>query len=180
MCLVSEHRELKKDLVDLRAARIVDWDIIDELRWKITQVQIPPPPVIEYIDTTRERVISEMRQLGVELMHQPMDIPYRYTTDDGWQTVHEYLVLAFPWPKYTRHFFDCENFAALWWTLVAAFFGLNYAVLTLGDIPAGYHGFNIYRRPGDIIPENFLCLEPQSLSFFEWGDRGYNPEKGLL
>jgi hypothetical protein len=184
VCLISEHREIEallmqRDLtIEQQQARIT------ELTNIISEMEIPPRPEIELFPISRNEVSSELRALGVELIHQPMDASYNYTNTAGWMDVWEYVYFVFPWPKYTQQSMDCEDFGILLKGLVSAFFGtseqmsdvrLNTIALALGNIPAGYHGFNVFRDE-----QGWMCIEPQSLVFFSWGDRQYEPEKVLI
>lgn len=175
MCLVSEHRELQRLLTERDLTIQQQQDRIADLLNQLAQMELPPKPDVPLFEMPKHQVDSELRSQNVELLHQLMDTKYRYTSAEGWMEVFDYLYFVFPWPHYTSQFMDCDDFGLLMKALPPALFGLNYIAFALGDIPAGYHGFNIYRDD-----QGFMVLEPQSLTFFDWGDREYTPEKVLL
>ena len=175
MCLVSKHREIENLLAEKDLTITQQQARIAELLNHIADMELPPVPEVTYINIGKSVVKREIEAEGIELLRGLMDAKYRYVSSSDWMNVFEYIYLVFPWPKYTAQYMDCDDFAFLVKGMVNAFFGINYFAFTLGDIPQGYHGFNIFRDE-----KGLMCLEPQNMKFFEWGDRDYLPQKVLL
>ena len=191
MCLVSEHAHLKKDYLNLQTKNTNLVGKVDGLRQTILELERkndnlkllipkppPPKPVIALYSMPSEQVLKELKESGLKLMYPVLTDygqPYFYTNDEGWADVFYYIYTVFDMPDYMAGRMDCEDFAILLKGLVQSLFGLNYFAFTIGMIPEGCHGFNIFRDD-----RGLMVIEPQSGEFFEWGDRSYNPEWVLI
>jgi len=179
MCRVSEHRDLKNKLDEALSRNVLLTEQIASLKTRISELEtsgaFPEKPTITTMTMDAAHVRGEIRAQDIELVRSLLDSQYQYTTAEGWMEVWSYIYFVFPWPSYTRQFFDCDGFAALAWSLAQAFFNLNYCALTIGTAPMGSHAFIVYRDDVE-----WMCLEPQSGQFFDWGERGYTPQEVLM
>lgn len=115
---------------------------------------------------------------GIELMHSALldDFsPYFYTDGEGWAKVFDWVYFSFKMPEYVVARMDCEDFAMLMKGLVSALFGLNWFGLVMGNTPAGYHSWNIFRAENGVWQ-----LEPQTGEFFLLGEKNYLPQYILI
>ncbi len=135
-----------------------------------------PKPEIELLSMQSEQVKSEM---GLRRLLYPCLLDegqrYYYTTAKDWAEIFSWIYFDFKMPSYISARMDCEDFAFLLKGLVSAFFGLNYFGWTVGTIPGGYHGFNLFRTE-----DGLLLFEPQTGEMFQIGEQGYRPEYVLL
>jgi hypothetical protein len=78
----------------------------------------------------------------------------------------------FNMPSYITDVFDCENFAMLISTRMLERYHVNTCGIVVGNIPEGYHGFNIIvvENDGKLVYEIF---EPQT---GEFNPKGYVPD----
>ena len=137
-----------------------------------------PKPTIELLSMPSTEVAKEIEELGQKMMYPCLldyGQDYYYTTSEDWGKVFEYIYFVFPMPSYIAARMDCEDFGILLKGLVSALFGLNYFALTIGNIPAGCHGFDFFRTE-----DKHLIIEPQTAKFFGWEERGYEPQWALL
>ena len=136
-------------------------------RWK---AKAPPPPlkVQEYqISSSRLKELVEDAFPGAHTTRWDGD--YYYTNRETWQKIIA-DVLANK-PKYTEDKFDCENYAMLTSSRVAARYKLNTCGVAIGKSPYGEHGYNVViaRVEGKT---QALILEPQTGQFVS---SGYEP-----
>jgi hypothetical protein len=136
-------------------------------RWK---TKAPPPPlqVKEYCLTT-DRVKKLVEDTFPGANTTRWDSRYYYTDLKTWQRIITEVLSTKP--KYTSHKFDCENYALLTSSRVAARFKLNTCGVAIGDSPFGEHGYNVIIARVEGIARA-LVLEPQSGKFV---GQGYSP-----
>ena len=128
-------------------------------------------------------ILNKVTELGLKVPMGLLDWNYYYTDLEGWGKV--LYDLAFNSDLYKNDRFDCENFALKAMNVCAERYGLNALVMTIGDMPLGRHGFNIfcYGTAGNI--EGWKLWEPNG--GFEWsgqpfdiGENNYFPDLVLL
>ena len=70
---------------------------------------------------------------------------------------------------------DCDDFAILMKGLMNAEFCVNAFGIALGNVPGGYHAYNIAR-----VEDRWVMIEPQTGEVFEFGDNGYQCDKVII
>ena len=133
-------------------------------------------PQVENLVASAVQVREDLA--GIELMHAALldDFqPYFYTKAEDWAKVFDYIYFSFKMPDYIRARMDCEDFAVLMKGLVSALFGLNWFGLVMGNTPAGYHAWNLFKAENGIWQ-----LEPQTGEFFLLGEKSYLPQYILI
>ncbi len=107
-----------------------------------------------------------------------LDANYYYTDRVGWANVLYNLV--FSSLLYQTDRFDCENYALKSMIVCHEKYGLNAYGMTIGDIPLGRHGFNVFYCGED----DFMIFEPNAgfgfAGAFEIGDNEYKPDMVLI
>jgi len=129
-----------------------------------------------------ERMLENKIQPMLKPYNMHLDNYYWFTTLEGWGKILYDLV--FSSNLYREDVFDCENYALKAMTLCAERHGLNTLFLCLGNIPAGYHGFNIFPFGKGRI-DGMKLWEPNagfeySGEPFGIGHYGYLPELVLI
>ncbi len=96
------------------------------------------------------------------------DSQYWALSLEDWKTVIKDILADLP--KYLADKFDCEDFAMLTMTRVTERYEINTMAAVVGQVPFGYHGFNIFVAVEDGQPKAHI-LEPQT---GEIDPAGYN------
>lgn len=129
-------------------------------RWQ-TKAPAPPLKVKEYsLSSNGLKKLVEDTFPGAHATR--WDGMYYYTDLETWQKIIAEVLATRP--KYTKDKFDCENFAMLTASRVAARFKLNTCGVAIGSSPWGEHGYNVIiaRVEGEA---KALILEPQTGKF---------------
>ena len=133
-------------------------------------------PDITFYEIDYNTVLSELQSLNLSIMRGGLiDSQYYYTTLWGIKEAVKYAREVYPFPVYLSEKTDCDDFAILMKGLLSAEFGLNDVGIVFGDVPGGYHAFNMARAESV-----FVLIEPQTGDVFNLGERGYVPKEVLI
>lgn len=110
----------------------------------------------------------------------PWDNKYFYTNREGWMKI--IWDLCFKSSLYKKDIFDCENLAFKAWLRACEEYDLNTFCPTIGDIPEGRHGFNVfYCGDPDTGESEWMMFEPNDgfpgNGIMEWLGDGYRPDE---
>ncbi len=132
-------------------------------------------PDITFYEIDYNTVISELQTMGLSILRGGLlDIQYYYTTLWGIKEAVKYVRSVYPFPSYKAEKTDCDDFAILMKGLLSAEFGINDVGIDFGNVPGGYHAFNVAR-----VEDRRVIIEPQNGEVFEIGERGYVPKEVL-
>lgn len=133
-------------------------------------------PAITFYEIDSSDVVKEINLLGIQIPMGLWDYPtYYYTTLWGIKEAVKYCRKVYSFPKYQTAIMDCDDFAILLKGLMSAEFGINAFGIALGNVPGGYHAYNIAR-----VEDRMVFIEPQTGSVFEIGDKGYQCDKIII
>ena len=142
-------------------------------------------PKIKELYLSSNVVKQELSSIGGMIFMYPCLLDagqqYRYTDDEGWKAVDDYIYKVFKWPKSISSFRDCDFYAFLYKSLVESYFGLNITAWAGGVIPEGGHAFNLRRsETGWWVKEPSPAFSYHKKPFRVRDERGYNPQYILL
>ena len=132
-------------------------------------------PSITFYEINTQTVKDELEELGIEIPMGLWDSSYYYTTQWGIEEAVAYCRKIYDFPTYESQKMDCDDFAILMKGLISAEFGINACAIALGDVPQGYHAYNIARTE-----DGWVMIEPQTGEVFEFGGNSYECDRAVL
>ncbi len=158
-------------MIGLRLRLEVEVDIrliIHQLAENVARATDIPKPNIMLIDIPAQQVIDDLRNLGIGIKEGPLDNIYSCVRRNDLPSTLSYIYFDYTWPKYLAERMDCDDFAFLMKSLLAAVFGCNAVAAVRGN--QGSHYWNLIR-----LENEWIQLEPQNGSIMEIHNAGYVP-----
>ncbi len=149
--------------------------LIHDLAYEIYKATDKPKPSVAPLYSHAVFISQDLGQMNLTQLYGFMDSDYFYVSDEDWAKVLSYIYFDYDMPKYMAEKMDCEDFGILLKALVSSLFGLNAFGFVLGQMPLGFHGWDIFKTQN-----GWLQLEPQTGEIFPIGDKGYKPQYILL
>lgn len=115
--------------------------------WKPTEYPLTSQQVFDLVkDSTSDHVYM-------------WDSQYWAVSLDDWKRIIKDVLSDLP--KYLAEKFDCEDFAMLTMTRIAERYEINTMGVAVGQVPFGYHGYDLFVAWEDGQPKLHV-LEPQT------------------
>ncbi len=136
-------------------------------------------PMTSGFTLSRTVAQAELYEKQVTVPFGMLDDIYYCANDIDWYNI--FIECFKNLPAYVTDRMDCDKFAFIFKTRVLEMSGLNSFAFVIGNIPAGRHGFNMFRDQNGwhILEPNPSYLYDE-LQVFEIGEHGYRPDKALL
>ncbi len=148
---------------------------IHQIATAIAKATEKPKPTIRLEQIPAGYLAGELTNLGIQIEVTVRDVVYFNTFSEDWAKVFDYVYFDFPMPSYIVERMDCDDFAILMKELCSALFGLNTCGAVMGNMPLGYHQWNLFR-----CEDKWMQLEPQTGEIFPIGEKGYKPDWILI
>lgn len=168
MCLITAHAHALERVKELEAEVV-------NLKMEYEPVLPAGFPVF---DIKWAELKSELESLGVQCMLKPEHVPddfVRHTDEASWAKIMPFLV--YPADLYVAGVADCDDYARWAASDSSKKFKLNGCLECWGDMPLGYHAFNLVR----IAPLEYR-LSDHNAGFsyagelFKFYEHGYIPK----
>jgi len=177
MCLVTEHTRLRRDFDDLFKA-------YNKLNSQVLSLQPPKlPQGYPVHQLPWAELITSLLALGLEPMIKydyPPDKYITYTDEASWEKIVPFL--TYPAELYVAEAADCDDYSK-WATADSSkLFNLNGCLQCWGDMPLGYHAWNLVITASDAVSTTSYKLFDANAGFPHAGklfnpmDNGYKPE----
>ena len=139
-------------------------------------------PVVSLRTISADNLVQELNKVGLSetlVYPQPLDFHYYYPKDADWGAIIDYIYTKYEFPQWETSFWDCDDFAKLFWALMSYEFKVSVGFV-IGTVPnpstgqvAG-HAFNLIMTDWGIklwepCPDFPWGLEPLNMI----GDTGY-------